>query len=118
MDQRSFGERVLEAERPVVVDFYADWCGPCHQMSPVLERLAEELGDEIEFVKLDIDASPDVASAYRVSSIPSIVRFDDGRPTRRSVGVRSGATLSRELRLGLSPNTDVLERRGPFGRIG
>ncbi|MDH5314563.1 MAG: thioredoxin, partial [Actinomycetota bacterium] len=116
-----FRERVLEAERPVVVDFHADWCGPCHQMSPVLEGLAEELGDEVEFVKLDVDGSPDVASAYRVSSIPTIIRFDGGRPTRWSVGVRSAHALSRELRLRPRPRSRSRSEgqgsRGLFRRL-
>jgi len=103
VDHRSFGERVLEAGRPVVVDFYADGCGPCHHMSPVLERLAEELGDGVKFVKLDIDGSPEVAAAYSVSSIPTIIRLDDGHPThlvgRCSIRERaqSGTGTAREL---------------------
>jgi thioredoxin 1 len=117
VDQRSFEARVLEADRPVVVDFHADWCGPCHQMAPVLERLADELGDEVSFVKLDVDASPELAVAYRVSSIPTIIRFDEGHPTRWAVGVRSGHALSRELKLRARARDATEGRRGLFRRF-
>jgi len=96
---RDFERRVLKAERPVVVDFYADWCAPCRRMSPVIERLASELEGEVEFVKLDIDRAPDLAAAYRVSSIPALLRFEGGRPTAWSVGARPGHVVSRELKL-------------------
>jgi thioredoxin 1 len=117
VDAGSFEERVLAAGHTVVVDFYADWCGPCHRMAPVLERLADELDTEVEFVKLDVDASPEIASAYRVSTIPAIIRFDEGRPTHWSVGVRSGSALSRELKLRPKPRADAHRAGGLFRRL-
>ena len=94
-----FQRRVLQAERPVVVDFYADWCAPCRLMAPVIEQLAFELDGVIEFVKVDVDSEQEIAAAYRISSIPAFVRFEEGRPVAWSVGARPGRALSRQLGL-------------------
>ena len=77
----SFEEDVLQAERPVAVDFWAPWCGPCKAVTRALEELAGET-DRIEFVKFDIDANPIVASRYDVLSIPTVILFADGRAER------------------------------------
>ena len=106
--RRTFVERVLQAKRPVVVDFYADWCMPCRRMSPTIERLATELAGEVDFVKLDIERAPDIAAAYRISSIPSFLRFEDGHPVFASVGVRPGRVLSQELHLPTRRRTRLL----------
>ena len=83
----TFEREVLRAEKPVVVDFWAPWCGPCHAVTPVLERLAGET-DRIEFVKVDIDANPAVASRYAVLSIPTVMLFERGAPKETLVGAR------------------------------
>lgn len=70
VSSRSFQREVLESDVPVVVDFHAEWCGPCHQIASLLQRLSEEWGDRVRFVKLDIDRNRDVARAYRISSSP------------------------------------------------
>jgi len=83
----SFEEDVLRAGRPVVVDFWAPWCGPCRAVHPVLEQLAGET-EKVEFVKLDIDENPVVASRYEVLSIPTVILFDGGLAKEMLVGAR------------------------------
>lgn len=99
VSSRDFRQRVLESDAPVVVDFHADWCGPCHQLSPLLEQLSEEWTGRVSFVKLDIDRNPDVASAYRITSIPAVLLFEEGEPRAWSVGAKPGYVLERELGL-------------------
>src|ERR1700679_4375883 len=84
----SFEQDVLQAGKPVVVDFWAPWCGPCHAITPVLEGLAGET-DEVEFVKLDIDDNPVVAARYDVLSIPTVILFDGGEPKETFMGART-----------------------------
>jgi thioredoxin 1 len=83
----SFAQDVLQAGKPVVVDFWAPWCGPCHAVTPVLEQLAGET-DKVEFVKLDIDDNPVTASRYDVLSIPTVILFEDGLPKETLIGAR------------------------------
>jgi len=96
---QTFRAQVLESDLPVVVDFHADWCGPCHQLAPVLEGLAEEWDGRVRFVKVDIDRNPDVARAYRISSIPAVLLFEEGKPRAWSLGAKPGYVLERELGL-------------------
>src|SRR3954454_13680544 len=83
-----FVEKVIEESkrRPVVVDFWAEWCGPCRTLGPVLERVAEEHGGEFLLAKLDTDANPYVASQFRIQSIPNVWAFVDGRPVDQFIG--------------------------------
>jgi thioredoxin 1 len=83
----SFEQDVLRAERPVVVDFWAPWCGPCKAVHPVLEQLAGE-SEKVEFVKLDIDENPVAASRYEVLSIPTVILFEGGLPKETVIGAR------------------------------
>ncbi|HVL90090.1 MAG TPA: thioredoxin [Actinomycetota bacterium] len=99
LDAATFRRHVLESTTPVVVDFYADWCGPCKQVAPVVEALAAEWEDEVTFAKLDIDASPEVAAAFNIRSIPAIILFEDGAPKAWSLGAKPGYLLERELGL-------------------
>lgn len=82
----SFQEKVLKASGPVVVDFFAAWCGPCRMLSPILEEV-EARRPEVGFVKVDIDESPDLAAAYGVMSVPTLMKFVDGAPAGTSVGL-------------------------------
>lgn len=99
ISSREFRKEVLESEVPAVVDFYADWCGPCHQVSPIVEMLSEEWDGEVRFFKVDIDRSPDVARAYRITSIPAVLLFEEGRPQAWSIGAKPGYVIERELGL-------------------
>ena len=90
----SFEEDVVRAAGPVVVDFWAPWCGPCRAVTPILERLADE-SERLEFVKLDIDANPVSASRYDVLSIPTVILFADGAPAETLVGARPAAEFRR-----------------------
>jgi len=85
-DEATFDEQVLQAEVPVLVDFYADWCGPCKMIAPVLEEVARETRDG-KVVKVNVDDNPGLASRYRISSIPSLLVFKDGQVVSQHVGV-------------------------------
>ena len=96
IDESSFEAEVLKAEGPVLADFYADWCGPCKMLRPVLEELAGEKGN-IKFVAVNIDDEPDLAEEYDVTSIPCLVLFKDGAEADRSVGFRTKDDLEEFL---------------------
>jgi len=82
----SFQADVLGAGKPVLVDFWAEWCGPCRQIAPALEELSEELGDRVSIVKLNIDENPEVPGKYAVRGIPTMILFKDGQPAATKVG--------------------------------
>ena len=90
-DEDDFSNSVLANLKPVLVDFYADWCGPCKMMAPVIEQIAGEYGDKVEVGKLDTDANPSVAMRYQVMGIPTLALFRDGRMVDRLVGYPGGA---------------------------
>src|SRR5215471_7713975 len=85
-----FESEVLQSGKVVLVDFWAEWCAPCRMIAPVVQALADELGDRLKVVKMDIDANPRVREQLGVMSIPTLIVFKDGRPADRTVGYRSG----------------------------
>jgi thioredoxin 1 len=99
----TFDQEVLQADRPVVVDFWAPWCGPCHAITPVLESLESEAGEHAVFVKLNVDQNPLAASRYGVLSIPTVILFKGGEPKETVLGARTRAHYARALREMLPP---------------
>jgi thioredoxin 1 len=91
----TFREHVLASERPVVVDFWAPWCGPCHAIAPILEQLATEHGGRIEFVKLNVDENFETAARYGVLSIPTTILFVGGEPRETVLGARPRSHFER-----------------------
>ena len=85
-----FDREVIESGQVVLVDFWAEWCAPCRMIAPVVEALADELGDRLKVVKMDIDANPRVREQLGVMSIPTLIVFKDGQPADRTIGYRSG----------------------------
>lgn len=93
----SFGAAVLDSEEPVLVDFYADWCGPCKRLTPMLDQMAAESSD-VKIVKVDIDASKKLAKTYGVRSVPTLIVFRNGQPVSHHQGLASRQTVEQMLR--------------------
>jgi thioredoxin 1 len=93
----TFAEEVLASDKPVLVDFWAEWCGPCKMVAPVLEEIAGEKSGSLTVAKLDVDANPATARDFQVVSIPTMILFKDGKPVKRIVGAKGKAALLREL---------------------
>ncbi|MFC4005265.1 thioredoxin [Prauserella oleivorans] len=93
----SFADDVLASDKPVLVDFWATWCGPCKMVAPVLEEIATEHKDKIKIAKLDIDENPNTARDYQVMSIPTLILFQDGKPAKQIVGAKPKAALLSDL---------------------
>ena len=91
----NFDAEVLKANGPVVVDFWAEWCGPCRMIAPALDEIAGAMGDKVKIVKLNVDENPEVASRYGVMSIPMLIVFKDGKPVAQKVGAAPKGELSR-----------------------
>jgi thioredoxin 1 len=97
VDDNNFDQIVLQAKTPVLVDFWANWCGPCRMVAPVVEELAGEYDGRISFTKLDVDQNPKTAGKYGIMSIPTLLIFKDGNPVSNIVGFRPKTDLKRSL---------------------
>jgi thioredoxin 1 len=95
--EATFEQEVLKSETPVIVDFWAEWCGPCHAVAPVLDKIVEERGDGIKLVKVNIDEEQGLSIKYGVMSIPTMILFKDGEPTAAAVGAQPKTALERSF---------------------
>ena len=93
----TFDKDVLQAGNPVLVDFWAEWCGPCKQIAPILSEIASEYGDHLTVAKLNVDENPDLAMRFNVMSIPTLLVFNGGEVQKRLVGAKGKSQLLQEL---------------------
>lgn len=94
----TFDTEVLMSDKPVVVDFWAEWCGPCRMVSPILEELSAEHGDKIAFVKLNVDENPQIAANYRITSIPTLNVYSGGQVVKQIIGAKPKSAIMGDLR--------------------
>ena len=97
VDDSNFDKVVLQATKPVLVDLWATWCKPCTMIAPIVEELAKEYGDRIDFVKVDVDQNPKTATKYGIMSIPTLLIFKNGEPVSHMVGLRPKGELKKGL---------------------
>ena len=97
IDQENFEQLVLNSATPVLVDFWAPWCGPCRMVAPVVDELAEEYAGTVSFGKVNVDENPQIASRYGIMGIPALILFKEGKPMTNIVGFKPKAELKRNL---------------------
>jgi thioredoxin 1 len=97
LSDATFDEEIKGSLEPVLVDFWAEWCGPCKMIAPILEEIAGEHGEKLRIVKLNVDDSPEVARRYEVMAIPTLILFKDGEPHKRLIGAKGKGQLLQEL---------------------
>ena len=92
-----FEEKVLKSERPVLVDFWAEWCGPCKMIAPIVEELSQEYDGKLDFAKVDVDSNPSTAMTYGVRSIPTLLIFKGGKPVDQIIGAVPKGALKKKI---------------------
>ena len=95
----TFDDEVAKATTPMIVDFWAPWCGPCRMVGPIIDEIAQEHSGKVTIGKLNVDENPGTASKFSVMSIPTIILFKDGEPAKKVIGARSKADFEREFEL-------------------
>lgn len=95
--QANFREVVVESDKPVIVDFWAEWCGPCKKLSPVIEEVADELGDKVTVAKVNVDEERTLGAMFQIMSIPSVLFFKDGEKVDEFIGVRPRSHIMAKL---------------------
>ena len=95
--KNNFENEVLKSDKPVLIDFWANWCGPCRMLSPIISEIAEEYGEKVKVCKVNVDEEMDLAAAFRVSSIPMLVVMKDGQVTNTAVGVHPKEQIIRMI---------------------
>lgn len=98
VDEKNFKEDVLQSETPVLVDFYAEWCGPCKALIPTIEEIAKEYVGKIKVVKVDVDKNENLAVKYGIMSIPALLFFVNGKPEKSLIGVQSKEKIEKTIR--------------------
>ncbi len=97
LNSGNFKTEVLESDIPVLVDFWATWCGPCKMLAPTISKIAEEKAGQIKVCKLDVDEEPEIAAQFGISSIPTLIVFKAGKPAKKSIGVQPKAAIEAML---------------------
>ena len=95
----SFAELLANSDRPVLVDFYANWCGPCQLMSPILEEVGAKMKNSLQVVKIDTEKYPQIASQYQIEALPTLVLFKNGQPIKKIEGLRQAPQLIADLQI-------------------
>ncbi len=98
VSDQNFEEEILRSDKPVIIDFWAEWCAPCKQITPILKDLAEEYGDRVKVVKMDIDANPKTPGDYGIRAIPTILSFKDGKVVEQLQGARPKADFEAAIK--------------------